>query len=138
MGFLDHLLGDVGNPAESQMGKLAPLLLSALGGGEGQSAQASGLSGLVDRFHQAGLGQIAQSWISNQQPNQPVTPDQVHSALGAEQITALAEKMGLPTTGMAGLLAGLLPKLVDSLTPNGQLPHAPDTGRIERPGGVET
>jgi uncharacterized protein YidB (DUF937 family) len=138
MGFLDHLLGDVGNPAESQMGKLAPLLLSALGGGEGQGAQANGLSGLVDRFHQAGLGHIAQSWVSNEQPNQPVTPDQVHSALGEQQITALAEKMGLPKTGLTSLLAGLLPKLVDSLTPNGQLPHASDTAPIERPGGVQT
>jgi uncharacterized protein YidB (DUF937 family) len=138
MGFLDHLLGDVGNPAESQMGKLAPLLLSALGGGEGQGAQANGLSGLVDRFHQAGLGHIAQSWVSNEQPNQSVTPDQVHSALGEQQITALAEKMGLPKTGLTSLLAGLLPKLVDSLTPNGQLPHASDTAPIERPGGVQT
>jgi uncharacterized protein YidB (DUF937 family) len=138
MGFLDHLLGDVGNPAESQMGKLAPVLLSALGGGEGQGAQAKGLAGLVDRFHQAGLGQIAQSWVSNEQPNQPVTPDQVHSALGEQQITALAEKMGLPKTGLTSLLAGVLPKLVDSLTPNGQLPHASDTASIERPGGVQT
>ncbi len=134
MGFLDHLLSDVGNPADGQMAKLAPMLLSALGGGEGQSAQAKGLSGLVDRFHQAGLGQIAQSWISNQAANQPVTPDQVHSALGEQQVTALAEKMGLPKTGLVSVLAGMLPKLVDSLTPNGQLPHAPDTRPIEQAG----
>jgi uncharacterized protein YidB (DUF937 family) len=134
MGFLDHLLSDVGNPADSQVAKLAPMLLSALGGGEGQSAQAKGLSGLIDRFHQAGLGQIAQSWVSNQTPNQSVTPDQVHTALGEQQITALAEKMGLPKTGLVSVLAGMLPKLVDSLTPNGQLPHTPDTAPIEQAG----
>jgi uncharacterized protein YidB (DUF937 family) len=138
MGFLDHLLSDVGNPADSQMAKLAPLLLSALGGGEGQSAQAKGLSGLIDRFHQAGLGQVAQSWISNQTPNQPVTPEQVHSALGEQQILALAEKMGIPKTGLTTMLAGMLPKLVDSLTPNGQLPHAPDTSPIEEAGPAQT
>jgi uncharacterized protein YidB (DUF937 family) len=141
MGFLDHLLSeagklsDVGNPADGHAAKLAPLLLSTLGGGEGQSEQTKGLSGLIDRFRQAGLGDIAQSWISNQTPNQPVTPDQVHAALGEQQIAALAEKIGLPKSGVVSVLAGLLPKLVDTLTPNGQLPHAPDTRPIEQ-GGV--
>jgi uncharacterized protein YidB (DUF937 family) len=142
MGFLDHLfseagkLSDVGNPADGHAAKLVPLLLSALGGGEGQSAQVKGLSGLIDRFHQAGLGEVAQSWISNQASNQPVTPDQVHAALGEQQIAALAEKMGLPKSGVTSVLAGLLPKLVDSLTPNGQLPHAPDTRPIQQASGA--
>ncbi len=137
MGFLDHLLSDVGNPAEGEAAKLAPMLLSALGGGEGQSAQAKGLSGLINRFQQAGLGDVAQSWISNEKPNQSVTPDQVHAALGEQQISALAEKMGLPKTGLVSVLATLLPKLVDSLTPNGQLPHAPDTTPIEKSGASQ-
>jgi uncharacterized protein YidB (DUF937 family) len=137
MGFLDHLLSDVGNPADSQMARLAPMLLSAFGGGEGQGAQAKGLSGLISRFQQAGLGEVAQSWISNEKPNQSVTPDQVHAALGDQHMSALAQKMGLPATGLASMLATVLPKLVDSLTPNGQLPHAPDTTPIEQAGASQ-
>ncbi len=136
MGFLDHLLSDVGNPAEGQVAKLAPMLLSALGGGEGQSAQVAGLSGLISRFQQAGLGQIAQSWISNQTPNQSVTPEQVHTALGDQHVSALAEQIGLPKSGLVSMLATVLPKLVDSLTPNGQLPHAPDTTPIQQAGAA--
>lgn len=139
MGFLDHLLNnqllnDVGNPADNHAGKLAPMLLSALGGGESQGAQVQGLSSLVQRFQQAGLGDVVKSWVSNQTPNQPVTPDQVHAALGEQHITQLAEKIGLPKTGLVPVLAALIPKLVDSLTPNGQLPHAPDTMPIEQTG----
>jgi uncharacterized protein YidB (DUF937 family) len=143
MGFLDHLLsdagklGDVGNPADTHAAKLAPLLLSAFGGGETQDAQVKGLSGLVSRFQQAGLGDIAQSWISNQASNQPVSPEQVHSALGEQQITQLAEKIGLPKTGLVSVLASLIPKLVDTLTPNGQLPHAPDTTPIRGAGASQ-
>ncbi len=124
MGFLDHLFTDIGNAAAGHESQLAPMLLSALGGGDNQTAQANGLTSLIGRFQKAGLGDVVQSWISNQQPNQPVTPDQVQHTLGEEHIAALANKAGLPKSALLPVLATMLPKLIDGLTPNGQVPTA--------------
>lgn len=125
MGFLDNLLGQARDALAGHEATLAPMVLSALGGGDSQAAQTNGLSALVGKLQQAGLGDVVQSWISNQQTNQPISPDQVHQALGPEQITALAQKMGLPQSALLTTLAQALPKLVDALTPNGQLPTTP-------------
>jgi len=144
MGFLDHLMGAAQNALAGHETTLAPMLLSALGGGDSQAAQTNGIASLVGRFQQAGLGNVVQSWVSNQQSNQPVTPDQVHQALGQEQITALAQKMGLPQTALLGTLAAMLPKLIDAMTPNGQVPSTaqnlnatPDPGTTGATGDVD-
>jgi uncharacterized protein YidB (DUF937 family) len=131
MGLLDKLWGDLRNAAGQEEGQLPQMLLSSLGGGENQASQANGLRALIERFQSAGLGNIVASWISNDQQNQPVAPDQVHKALGDEHISALAQKTGLPKDALVGALAALLPKLIDSLTPNGQIPNAPDTKPLE-------
>lgn len=133
MGFLDHLWGDVRNAGAAHESTLAPMVLSALGGGDSNAAQANGLSSLIGRFQKAGLGDAVQSWISNQQPNQPVTPDQVQHTLGEEHITALAEKTGLPKSALLPALAAMLPKVIDAMTPNGQVPTAP--GAANQAGG---
>lgn len=125
MGFLDQLWGDVRNAAGQQEGKLPGLLLSALGGGSDPSSQAHGLSTLVSRFQQAGFGDLVQSWISNERQNEPVSADQVHHALGEQHVQALAQQSGLPKAALLEAIAAILPKLVDSMTPNGQLPTAP-------------
>ncbi len=122
MGFLDHLMGAARDAMQGHEATLAPMLLSALGGGESQAAQANGLGALVGQFQKAGLGGIAQSWVSNQEPNQPVSPDQVQQALGDDHLSALAAKTGLPMATLLPTLAALLPKLVSGLTPNGQIP----------------
>lgn len=133
MGFLDHLMGDARDALAGHETTLAPMLLSALGGGDGQAAQTNGIAGLVSRFQQAGMGDVVQSWISNQHPNQPVTSDQVNQALGQDQVAALAQKMGLPQSAVLGTLAAMLPKLVNALTPNGQVPTTPRDIRAAAP-----
>ncbi|MGB8170477.1 MAG: YidB family protein [Chthoniobacteraceae bacterium] len=82
----------------------------------------NGLAGLVQQFAGAGLGAQAASWVSTG-PNTPVTGDQMHQALGADQITALAQKGGLPAGQLSSLLAQVLPEVINHLTPNGQVPQ---------------
>lgn len=138
MGFLDHLMGQAENALAAHESTLAPMVLSALGGGESQAAQSSGLSSLVGKFQQAGLGNIAESWVSNQQANKPVTPDQVHSALGEKVVSELADKTGMPKSALTAALAAMLPKLVNGLTPNGELPKTPGAAAPDQtPGEAE-
>jgi uncharacterized protein YidB (DUF937 family) len=82
----------------------------------------NGLAGLVQQFAGAGLGTQASSWVSTG-PNMPVSGDQVHQALGADQISALAQKSGLPPGQLTDLLAQVIPQVVNHLTPNGEVPH---------------
>jgi uncharacterized protein YidB (DUF937 family) len=140
MGFLDHLMGDAKTALAGHESTLAPMLLSLVGGGDSQAAQTSGVGGLVGRFKQAGLGNIVESWVSNEQPNKQVTPDQVQSALGEQDVSALAGKTGLPKGALLVTLATLLPKLIDSMTPNGEVPKtATDVGTTpdQTPGEAE-
>jgi uncharacterized protein YidB (DUF937 family) len=99
----------------------AGALVGALGGLLGSDGDHGGLGGLVNKFQQAGLGQIASSWVS-QGANQPVTADQVHQALGADTVSKLASQTGIDVKSLLPMLATALPAIVNQLTPNGQVP----------------
>ena len=81
-----------------------------------------GLPGLVQSFHQNGLGGLVNSWISTGQ-NQPISGDQVQSVLGNEQVQQIAAKVGISPDAAKSKLAEFLPMIVDKLTPNGQVPQ---------------
>ncbi|MGB7829081.1 MAG: YidB family protein [Pseudolabrys sp.] len=61
------------------------------------------------------------SWIGPGQ-NQPVSPNQLSSALGPQIIQILAQKTGLSEQEITSHLSQILPNVVDQLTPNGRLP----------------
>jgi uncharacterized protein YidB (DUF937 family) len=82
-----------------------------------------GLGGLLDKLQQGGLGNAVNSWIGSGQ-NQPVTPNQLGSALGPGIIKMLAQKSGLSEDEIRQQLSQVLPGLVDKLTPNGRMPTA--------------
>jgi uncharacterized protein YidB (DUF937 family) len=64
---------------------------------------------------------VMKSWISPGQ-NQPVSPNQLSSALGPQIIQILAQKTGLSEQEITSHLSQILPNVVDKLTPNGRLP----------------
>ena len=116
MGLLDNL--------ENQA------LGSVLGGGSNSLAsgllqmiqnQPGGLQGLVQSFHDKGMGGLVSSWISSG-PNPPISGDQVHQVLGSDQVKALAAKAGISPDVAGTAIAQILPGLVDKLTPNGSVP----------------
>ena len=133
MGLLDN----VGNLAG---------LASALGGGGGALGNAALLGGLVNMLggsqqsggglasilsglQSSGLGDAVSSWVSTGQ-NQSITPDQLHQGLGAGRLKELAKHAGLSEGDAASALSGLLPMVVDKLTPNGAMPSASELPQL--------
>lgn len=82
--------------------------------------QHGGLSGLVQQLQSGGLSEVVSSWVGTG-ANLPVSADALQQALGSEQISQIAAKLGLSPEQAAGSLAQLLPQVVDKLTPNGSI-----------------
>jgi uncharacterized protein YidB (DUF937 family) len=116
MGLLDNLenqaLGDVLGRSSNP---LATGLLQMI------QNQPGGLQGLVQSFHDKGMGGTVSSWVSSG-PNSPITADEIHQVLGSDQVKALAAKAGISPDAAGSAIAQLLPGLVDRLTPNGAVP----------------
>ena len=110
MSFLDDLLGKDQAGGNSLLGVVGQLI-----------EKAGGLQGLVGMLQQHGLGSAAQSWVSTG-PNQPISPDQVHHALGNDTITQLAAKLGISPQELSTKLSTVLPQVVDTMTPTGVVP----------------
>jgi uncharacterized protein YidB (DUF937 family) len=85
--------------------------------------QHGGVQGIVNQFEQNGLGATVKSWVGTG-PNQPITPAQVHQALGPDLLQQLAAKSGLPVQELAEKLSQILPQAVDKMTPNGTIPNS--------------
>jgi uncharacterized protein YidB (DUF937 family) len=81
-----------------------------------------GLLGLVNTLRQFGLDDVVSSWISTGK-NKPISSEQVQDALGEGQINQMAQDMGVSHQEVSTGLAGLLPQLIDKLTPDGKLPE---------------
>ena len=121
---------------------LDSLMGAALGGGQGGQAQTGtggldpqvlmgivaalmnnggGLSGILAKLQQGGLGDAAASWVGTG-ANQPVSADALGGALGPDLMGMIARQLGGNQQQAAGTLADLLPGLIDQLTPQGRLP----------------
>ena len=122
MGLLDSVLGSVlsgglpggaqgaGAPQSGLPGGVPPELAGALASILGNDGGNNGLGGLVDKFNQAGHGDIISSWIDKGE-NKPVSGSQLQDVLG---------NLSGPLMAM---LPALLPMIIDKLTPDGQAPE---------------
>jgi uncharacterized protein YidB (DUF937 family) len=88
---------------------------------QGVLDQNGGVAGVVSQFEKNGMGPTVRSWVGTG-ANQPVSPDQVHQALGADTITQLAAKAGISTQDLLQKLSQALPQVIDKLTPAGVIP----------------
>jgi uncharacterized protein YidB (DUF937 family) len=145
MGLFDNALkgavpgGDLTTPIAIAAGAL---LLGKLFGGGSTAASAAppapspaapapptqqgggllgGLSDLVHKFENGGQSQTINSWIGQGQ-NAAIPPGQLGAVLGQQTISDLARKSGMSEQELLAQLANVLPKIVNSLTPNGRLP----------------
>jgi uncharacterized protein YidB (DUF937 family) len=100
----------------------AGALINILGSLLNNGSQSGGLAGLIARFAQAGLGQHMQSWIGTGQ-NMPVSSDQLSQVFGQQGMQQMAQQAGMDHAEFGGMMAQVLPQLIDRLTPNGQVPH---------------
>lgn len=105
------------------LGGLAALLPIVAGMLANDNKQ-GGLGGLMEKFNQAGMGDMAKSWVGSGE-NAPISGDQLGQVLGGDMMSDLASKLGMSQGDAAGSLAQMLPGLIDKLTPNG---HAPAGG----------
>lgn len=115
-------------------GGLSDMLKGGLGGllagGAAGSILSGGLGDLLNQFQQKGLGDQADSWVSNG-PNKQIAPGDLANALGADQIDHLTSQTGLSRDELLQGLSQHLPDVVNHLTPDGRLPNESEmSGRI--------
>ena len=108
MGMFDGLIGGVVGGA----------MVSVV---SGILEQHGGLQGVVNEFERNGFGPTMSSWVGTG-PNQPISADQMHRALGPELLQQLAAKAGMSVEDLTQKLAQVLPQAVDKMTPEGKLP----------------
>jgi len=108
MGLLDGLLG----------GMIGAGMVSVV---NNVLEQHGGLQGVVNQFEQNGLGSTVKSWIGTG-PNQPISPADVQKVLGPDLLQQLSAKSGLSIQDLSQKLSQVLPKAVDTMTPEGTIP----------------
>lgn len=121
MGLFDSIAGQVigalGQGGNGQAGGLLEAVSGLI-----NNPQTGGLQGLIKSFEQNGLGNVIGSWVGTGQ-NLPISPEQLQSVLGNEQVQAIAQKLGLSPQEISGQLSQLLPQVVDRVTPGGTVPQ---------------
>jgi uncharacterized protein YidB (DUF937 family) len=115
-------------------GGLGDVLKGGLGGllagGAAGSVISGGLGDLLKQLQQGGHGDTANSWVSNG-PNKQISPGDLASALGADQINSLMSQSGLSRDELLSGLSQHLPDVINHLTPDGRLPTEGElSGRI--------
>ena len=128
--FTEILKSAVG--ATNSSGETESQSQNLLNGALGILESMGGVNGLVKKFQQSGLGDLAASWVGTGE-NKGILPDQLASILGKDQIAAVAQQAGIPESQGASVLSQILPAMVDKLTPDGT---APESGNLAKWGKV--
>ncbi len=111
MGFLD----DMESKAMNSVAGTNPTIGHVM---EIINQQPGGLSGLVQNFHDKGLGSIVSSWVGSGQ-NLPISAEQIQTAMGSGMVAQLAAKAGITPEEASSRLSQFLPTIIDKLTPQG-------------------
>lgn len=131
MGLLDQISSAVG-------GALGQGQAGTQGGGRnsglmqqlvGMLATPGALSNITKGFQNAGLDNVLQSWVGTGR-NLPISGDQVKQVLGSGNVADLGVRAGMNENDTSNALAGMLPQVIDKLTPNGKLPSEGDMGSM--------
>lgn len=80
-----------------------------------------GLSGVLAKFQGNGLGNKAQSWTSIDVDNDGIDADDVARLFGSQEINEVAQKTGASELEVRQGIAGLLPQVMNDLTPHGSV-----------------
>ncbi len=119
MGLFDELAGGLlGKFLGGDKDRLFESIMGLI-----NNQQTGGLSGLAQMFKDKGLGDAMSSWISTGR-NLPVSADQITNALGADKVRQISKEVGVSEEETSRGLAGLLPEIIDKLTPDGKVPDS--------------
>lgn len=107
-------LGDQGRP-------LTQMLVAYM-----SNPATGGLNGFLNRFRDAGMDSMVNSWVSNQATPEQPTATQVESVLGSTDgfLHQAAQRLALPFDKVVSAISGLLPVLVSRMTPDGRVDTA--------------
>jgi uncharacterized protein YidB (DUF937 family) len=123
MGLLDQVAGALtGTKGAGVNAVLLQQLMSML-------SKPGALSGLMETFQKVGLGRILESWVGSGK-NLPISAAQVEQVFGDGTLGDLAAKAGLDKARTASALSGLLPQVIDKLSPQGAMPSGKDLGGL--------
>jgi uncharacterized protein YidB (DUF937 family) len=120
MGILDDIMGSLGGGVGGDVKGGNPLMnivMQML-----SSPDSGGLHGLMKVFMESGLKDQFASWVGTGS-NMPVSADQISSIFG-DKLGPIAKQLGISEQEAAGGLADMMPKIIDKLTPDGQIPEA--------------
>lgn len=113
MGLFDNLAGAVLGKMMGDKGAMAQAALEMF-------HQYGGLDGVLEKFNQAGLGNLVASWVGKGE-NLPISPNQITEVLGGTTIADMAAKFGLTPEMLSAQIAEHLPNVVDKMTPDGKV-----------------
>lgn len=111
MALLDDILGMVGGKGGSAIFGVISNLMEENGG----------LNGLLKKFQESGMSEAVGSWVGLGE-NHKIDASNIMQVLGSDKIQGLAKQFGLDSNNFASQIAGMLPQVIDQLTPDGEVP----------------
>lgn len=80
-----------------------------------------GLSGILAKFNDNGLGNKAQSWVNIDRDNDGIDAGDVMQLFGQDEIDNISRETGASQNDVAQGIAELLPEVMNDLTPHGDV-----------------
>ena len=120
MGLFDGVLGNVFNSALGGLQNSFPN--NALSVVMKMIQDHGGLPKIIELFSQNGLQQEVSSWVGSG-AKLPITAEQIQQVFSPAVLQEIASKLGMPADEANGIIAKVLPEIVNHLTPNGAVPE---------------
>ena len=101
-----------GMPSPDDLGEIFKQIF---GGGSAQK-----LPDVVKQFEEKGMRDEVDSWVRTG-PNKPVSRRQIEDVFGQRELEEIARQRNVDRERLAEVLSRYIPKIIDELTPSGQL-----------------
>jgi len=86
-----------------------------------------GFPGFIEGFREQGHGALVASWLGDPGGGQPLNASDVGMVFGQGLLSDWGGRLGVSRATVAAAIAGVLPRLVAALTPDGRIPDGPST-----------
>lgn len=94
---------------------LGSIFEEVFGGGKAEK-----LPDVVRQFEEKGMRDVVDSWVRTG-PNKQVERRQIEDVFGSRELERMAKQKGIDPNDLAEVLAKYIPRIIDELTPTGQL-----------------
>ena len=129
MGFLDSLTWQLLGGSRSELAVYNAVM-------DHMRTHQGWLPNVVQHFSDAGLSRLVASWVGTG-ANLPVTSHEIAMGLGRDMVAEIGHRSGMSEEEAVYQLTKLLPRIIDTLTPDGVVPtHDPTPDRLPFPGGL--